>query len=455
MDSATELTMWHIQCIHAPLQTTKAISRYIRNVNAFLDSLWEDAGEAAPIPPQLEVDAVENSVVTHRGASMDVVRLRFKLLPKHQGSNDEFLSAIRYFCEQIFKLKGEGELDCYISLMSPRSLIGIAPLSQWFRFYWTQGFLETFIRRRVPLFNEVADATFFGPWLGGVVYVVLLSDEKPSDILRGIKIALAKNFDFEAKRPPLEMESKRLSRDFLSGVERLLRHLETATEACTTAINEGATKLPSDPEIKLFNAVLGVFENGFETLTANKEVFEEWQNIVADAAGKLRTAFVNMGLSSGLLAIVAATARGGAAGAGAAGAGAAGAGAGAAVTAGAVIWPVAAALFIVSCTISWVYNKNHNKAKEEGDKLKKLSEGIQGHYDIARYLAQWLISGHKPAQADEGSEMQDMRAQLGERGLMPTLSLRDYKAGISSEADVIRQQLRKMREDPDLKDYFS
>jgi hypothetical protein len=48
-----------------------------------------------------------------------------------------------------------------------------------------------------------------------------------------------------------------------------------------------------------------------------------------------------------------------------------------------------------------------------------------------------------------------MRAQLGERGLMPTLSLRDYKATISSEADVIRQQLQKMREDPDLKDYFS
>lgn len=175
--------MWHIQCIHPQLQTPEDISDYIFCTNSFIRHLWKSSGQVAPTPPQLQVDAVENSVVTHRGASIDAVRvcsyfnqrpraqltsplsqLRFKLPPKYQGNNDEFLSAIRYFCERIFKLKAEGALYCRISLMSPRSLIGIAPLSHWFRFYWTKGFLETFIRRRVSLFNELADGEFFWSW---------------------------------------------------------------------------------------------------------------------------------------------------------------------------------------------------------------------------------------------------------------------------------------------------
>jgi hypothetical protein len=183
MDAATELTMWHIQCIHSPLQTPEDISDYIRDTNTFIRHIWNGPGEAAPTPPQLQVDAVENSVVAHRGDSVNAVRvsnesnqkpraqlisslsqLRFKLPPKHQRGNDAFLRAIRHFCERIFKLKAEGELYSEISRMSPRSLIGIAPLSQWFRFYWTQGFLETFIRRRVSLFNELADGEFFWPW---------------------------------------------------------------------------------------------------------------------------------------------------------------------------------------------------------------------------------------------------------------------------------------------------
>ncbi|KAF5716037.1 hypothetical protein FMUND_6549 [Fusarium mundagurra] len=479
MDTATELTMWHIHCIHSPLQTPESISDYIDDTNTFIKRIWNGPGEVAPTPPKLQVDAVENTVVAHRGDSVNAVRLRFKLPPKHQRDNDAFLRAIRHFCERIFKFKAEGELYCHISLMSPRSLIGIAPLSQWFRFYWTQGFLETFIHRRLPLFNELADAEFFWPWLGGVVYIVLASEQNSSDIFRGIKIALARNFDIEARRPPQDLEnrSKELSKNFLRGVERVLIRLDATTKGCSECIDKGATVLPSDLEVQLFNVVLELFEAGFEVLTTNKEVFDEWQNIVSSTAGNLRTACFITGLSLGLFGWQAAIASGATAttaGATAATAGAAtavtagttaatasatAATAGAATTGGATMCSAAVlgpfALFAVSAFFLYLHNKNHNKAKRERDRIKKLSEDIQGHHDIARYLAQWFISGHKPAQADEGNEMQDMRAQIGKIGLMPTSSLRDYKAGISSEADVIRQQLQKMQEDPDLEDYFS
>ncbi|RSL59723.1 hypothetical protein CEP54_007142 [Fusarium duplospermum] len=453
MDTATELNVWHIQCIHSPLKTTRAISRYIQNVDTFLDRVWEESEEAAVIPPQLEVDDVENSVVTHRGTSINVVRIRFKLPPKHKGDNDAFHSAIRHFCERIFKLKTEGEICSDIGLISPRFLVGIAPLSKWFRVYWTQGFLETFVRRQVPLFDEVADAEFFWPWLGGAAFVVLASDQKSSDILRGIKISLAKSFAFEARRPPQELEkkSKRLSNRFLRSVEKLLRKLDKTTEACTTAINEGAAQLPSDHEVELFNAVLEVFENGFETLTANKEVFDEWQNIVSDAAARLGPACFATSVSLGVFgwkatAAVMATkaAAGGAVG---------GAALCSAMCSAAVLGPLA--LLVAGSLICYLHYRNYNKAKKESKKIKKLSEGIRGYHDIARYLAQWFVKGHQPAQADEPQEMQDMRTQLDTEGLMPPFSLRDYNASLSSEADVIRQQLRKMKQDPELKDYFS
>jgi hypothetical protein len=164
MDTATELTVWHIQCIHSPLQTPEEVSDYIGHTNTFIRRIWNGPEEATPTPPQLQVDAVENTVVAHRGDSVNAVRLRFKLPPKHQRGDDVFLRAIGHFCERVFKLKAKGELYCHIILMSPRSLMGIAPLSQWFRFYWTQAFLKTFILRRVSLFNELADAQFFWPW---------------------------------------------------------------------------------------------------------------------------------------------------------------------------------------------------------------------------------------------------------------------------------------------------
>ncbi|RSL47235.1 hypothetical protein CEP53_010008 [Fusarium sp. AF-6] len=426
MDTAAEFTTWHIQCIYSPLKTTKHISRYIQNVNTFLERVWEESEEAAPIPPQLEADAVENSVVTHRGASIDAVRIRFKLPPEHRADNDTLHSAIRHFCERIFKLKAQGKIYSDIGLISSHYLIGIAPLSQWFKFYWTQGFLDTFVRRQVPLFNELADAELFWPWLGGAA------------------------------------------------------HVDVNVDASTTAINEGTAQLRSDSEIKLFNVVLEVFENGFEALTVNKEVFDEWQKIVSDAADRLRTAGAAAGAATGaatgvlLRELLVDFKAGGASTSGvvravravldairltastpgaATAVAAPGAAGGAALCSVAVIGSLG--LVVAASLIGFMHYRNFDKARGERNKIKKLSEEIRGCHDIACSLAQWFVEGHKPGQAGEAHEIQDMKAGLNTRGVTPTLSLTDYKASLSSLVDVLRQVLQKLKEDPKLKDYFS
>ncbi|RSM10801.1 hypothetical protein CEP52_003299 [Fusarium oligoseptatum] len=433
MDTAAEFTTWHIQCIYSPLETTKHISRYIQNVNTFLERVWEESEEAAPIPPQLEVDAVENSVVTHRGASIDAVRIRFKLPPEHRADNDTLHSAIRHFCERIFKLKAQGKIYSDIGLISSHYLIGIAPLSQWFKFYWTQGFLDTFVRRQVPLFNELADAELFWPWLGGAAFAVLASDQKSSDILRAIKISLSNNL-------------------------RVFTLTLCEVDASTTAINEGAAQLRSDSEIELFNVVLEVFENGFEALTVNKEVFDEWQKIVSDAADRLRTAGAAAGAAAGtatgvLLRGLLVDFKAGGAGTsgvvraaravvdairltastpGAATAvaapGAAGIAGGAALCSVAVISSLG--LVVAASLIGFMHYRNFDKARGEKNKNQEV-----------------------PSQTGEAHEIQDMKAGLNTRGMTPTLSLRDYKASLSSLVDVLRQVLQKMKEDP--KGYFS
>jgi len=97
--------------------------------------------------------------------------LRFKLpgkLPDNdqdrEDQEDTFCSAVSYFCSAIFDLKAHGEVEAKLGLITNRSLLGIRPLSPWFEFYWTQGFLDTFVRKKVPIFNDIAGVGFFTPW---------------------------------------------------------------------------------------------------------------------------------------------------------------------------------------------------------------------------------------------------------------------------------------------------
>jgi hypothetical protein len=63
----------------------------------------------------------------------------------------------------------------------------------------------------------------------------------------------------------------------------------------------GKDQLPSDFEIELFDTVFEVLETGFDVLTINKKVFDNWQEIVSSAATKLQTAGVIAGGSLALL----------------------------------------------------------------------------------------------------------------------------------------------------------
>ncbi|KAM0415952.1 hypothetical protein ACHAPT_013106 [Fusarium lateritium] len=459
-----ELTTWHIQCVYQRLETIEEIANYIKEANTFITRIWQGPRKDVPVPPKLRVDAVENLTITYRGASTNAVRLRFKLTPSRYGETDTFYNAISHFCKRVFHLKTEGEIQSKISLITSRSILGIAPLSQWFRFCWTQSFLDTFVYKQVPLFNEVADGDFSFSWLRGVAFLVVTSEKRASNTLGAIKTALAQSLAFETRRPDKELEAqgKRDSEAFIRCVEKLLRYLEATGDKCASQLDQGSDHLPLDFELQLFDVVLEVLEKGFDVLTTNKQVFDMWQEIISGAADKVDNACFISGTSLAVFAFEVyrvGTAAGAAATAATAGAAATAAGGTAcsAMCTVAVLGPLG--LLVASTGIWLIHRHYYDKVTKESAKIKKLSEKIRGHYEAATSLAQWLVKFCDPSPASNmegGQEMQMLQAgaKLSERGLKPVLTLRDFQASIESEADVLREELRKMREDPELKDLF-
>jgi hypothetical protein len=86
---------------------------------------------------------------------------------------------------------------------------------------------------------------------------------------------------------------------------------------------------------------------------------------------------------------------------------------------------------------------------------------IRGHYIAVRTLAQWLIIYPNPRSASEGAtggedqELQEIRAHLRDEGLKESPTLANYQATLDSQADLLRMQLKDMKDDPMLRRIFS
>jgi len=122
--------------------------------------------------------------------------------------------------------------------------------------------------------------------------------------------------------------------------------------------------LPSDVEIGLFKTILEVLEIGFDALTVNGEVFQQWQEIIASAQNNLKTSGVATVGSLGFAVFGIGQACVGAAYSGASVAGAAGA----ALCSAAVLCPLA--LFVFSACIYTGHYLLHQKAKKSADEFK-------------------------------------------------------------------------------------
>jgi hypothetical protein len=65
--------------------------------------------------------------------------------------------------------------------------------------------------------------------------------------------------------------------------------------------DSGNNQLPSDIEIQLFDTVLEVLETGFDVLTLNQGIFNEWQTIISSSTDTLQRAGKIAGASLALL----------------------------------------------------------------------------------------------------------------------------------------------------------
>ncbi|KAF2684671.1 hypothetical protein K458DRAFT_430987 [Lentithecium fluviatile CBS 122367] len=499
MDLVLKPTTWHIQCIHQRLETSEDVADYISDANIFVRRIW--ASPRVALPPKLEAAAAENCSMIYRGASTNAVRLRFRLPSKYQGDEDLFKNAVLHFCSRVFDLKAEGVVHSMIGLLTSRSLLGIAPLSEWFRFCWTRCFLDTFVHKQVPLFHDVADVDFFMPWVRGAVLMTVgvLEGNSPK-MVQAIKIAIGRSLLLETRRPDreLELQSNEMSRAFCDKVEKLVRRLREAGDACSIQRTSGRDQLPSDSEVRLFDTVLEVLETGFDTLTINKKVFDQWQEIVSSSSVGLVNAGV---IATGSLAVLvggvihtvsSSSAAGVAAGTVAAeatgiagtlvaaeatsiatagtvagttatgavtGATASGTAIGSSLYSAAFLGPVA--LSLAACGFFAIKYHYHKKATKEKDRLKKLSEEISGQHKAVEKLSQWLIHISHPSNTAQGAtddnsqELQEMRTHVKSTGLTEVYTLADYQAVLESEADAIFDQLAIMKSDPELKGIFS
>lgn len=73
---------------------------------------------------------------------------------------------------------------------------------------------------------------------------------------------------------------------------------------CASQLQARSDFLDPDEETMLFDTVLIVLEKGFNLLTLNKELFDEWQKIVLSAEQKSETAGANLGLGMALGGLV-------------------------------------------------------------------------------------------------------------------------------------------------------
>ena len=82
------------------------------------------------------------------------------------------------------------------------------------------------------------------------------------------------------------------------------------------------------------------------------------------------------------------------------------------------------------------------------------TEEIQGLYERAQMLGQWLVIFSKPATTfgdgvgAESQEMQELCAKMNAQGFGASYNLADWMATLDSEMKTIREQIARMKLDP-------
>lgn len=94
---STLLAQWHIQCVRERLENDVEKADYIHNVNSFVRRIWvkkvkkvekdekgvSKAQKSPSMHPTLEVADVENSTMTYRGATTDVIKVGQRIIHKY------------------------------------------------------------------------------------------------------------------------------------------------------------------------------------------------------------------------------------------------------------------------------------------------------------------------------------------------------------------------------------
>ncbi|KAK6353039.1 hypothetical protein TWF696_005030 [Orbilia brochopaga] len=171
----TELTAWHIQCIHPELKDEEEKGDYLKLLSLFLKKIWKPRTNTADSrPPMLEIDRVENCRTIACGKEVSAVKIRFRPPPLKDASDADsllkFKTSVKYFCDRIFTLYKDRSILSTLASITTHSLMGLSPKSNWFQFYWNKAFFRMLLGQEKPaVLRDISHAGYFASWSKGFI----------------------------------------------------------------------------------------------------------------------------------------------------------------------------------------------------------------------------------------------------------------------------------------------